>query len=224
MARSPSRRSTTRRGALGIALGALSVLSVLSILSVLGACVSPGSPPGSPGSGPAGTPPLGRPRLSLGGSRRVVRYTEAIKQISLRGGRLGWGGLTVGMSYHDAELVTGRKLPPLGDVPRDMLCGYSAIESELMGLRLGLDFDSHASEGHLKAIWLPLASSEGDLSTPEIAAALKARFPKLRYVPSPHAPDLAESANPRPLYQIENGAMFFVDPRRGIYFGEICVD
>lgn|GEM_PF-4104692 len=214
MDRSPSRRSTTRRSAAGLALTAL---------CFLGACVSPG-PASQPGPGPGGAPPSGRPRLSLGGPRRVVRYTEAIRQISLRGGRLGWGGLTVGMSYHDAELVTGRKLPSLGEAPRDMLCGYSEVESEALGQPLHLEFDSHASEGHLKAIWLPLASPEGDLSAREIAAALRARFPKLRYVPSPHAPDLAESVNPRPLYQIENGAMFFVDPRRGIYFGEICVD
>lgn len=133
------------------------------------------------------------------------------------------------MSFHDAELVTGRKLPPLGSAPRDMLCGDSSVESEVLGQRLLLEFDSRASEGRLRAIWLPLASPPGDpdrseLSTLEIARALKARFPKLRYVPSPHAPDLAEAANPRPLYQIENGAMFFVDPRRGIYFGEICMD
>jgi hypothetical protein len=128
------------------------------------------------------------------------------------------------MSFHDAELVTGRKLPRLGEASRDMLCGYSAVESEALGQPLQLEFDSRASEGQLKAIWLPLASPEGAPSALEIAAALKARFPKLRYVPSPHAPDLAESVNPRPLYQIENGAMFFVDPRRGIYFGEICVD
>src|SRR5262249_10511233 len=139
----------------------------------------------------------GGPRISFGGSRRYFRYTEAIKQISLRGGRLGWGGLIVGMSYHDAELVTGRKLPPLGSAPKDALCGDSEVDSEVMGLRLGLEFDSHAAEGRLRAIWLPLASPEGDLSTQEIARALKARFPKLRYVPSPHEPGLTESANPR---------------------------
>ncbi len=196
----------------------------LTALCLLSGCVTPG-PASPPGPGPGGVPPPGRPRLSLGGPRHVVRYTEAIRQISLRGGRLGWGGLTVGMSYHDAELVTGRRLPSLGEAPKDMLCGYSSVESEALGQPLRLEFDSHASEGHLKAIWLPLASPEGEpLSTLEIARALKARFPKLRYVPSPHAPDLAESANPRPLYQIENGAMLFVDPRRGLYFGEICVD
>lgn len=215
MDRSPSRRSTTRKGAaLGFAL------------CVLGACVSPGSaPPSGPEPGPRNGPSSGRPRIGFGGPRRFFRPAEAIRQISLRGGRLGWGGLTVGMSFHDAELVTGNKLPPLGSAPRDLLCGYSNVESEVMGQPLRLEFDSRASEGHLKAIWLTLASPGGEpLSAQEIAAALKARFPKLRYVPSPHAPDLAESANPRPLYQIENGAMFFVDPRRGIYFGEICVD
>jgi hypothetical protein len=154
-----------------------------------------------------------------------LRYVEAIKQISLRAGHLGWGGLEVGMSFHQAELAASRRLPSLGSASRDMLCGYAELEAEALRQPLRLDFDTRGrEEGRLKAIWLPLASPAGELSALEIVRVLKARFPELQYVPSPHAPDLAESVNPRPLYQLGKSGMFFVDPRRGIYFGEICVD
>jgi hypothetical protein len=220
MARSPSRRSTTRarRAAPGLGL----------LLGLLGACASPGpvpqpGPPPGPMSGPNG-PPAGLPRFGLGGPRSL-RYTEAIRQISLHGGRLGWGGLEVGMTFHEAELVVGRKLPSLGSSPPDMLCGYYSLETEVLRQPLRLELGSRRDEGRLKAIWLPLASPDGELSTLDVVRVLKARFPELEYVPSPHAPEVAESVNRRPLYRLgKSGMMFFVDPRRGIYFGEICVD
>jgi hypothetical protein len=217
MARSPSRRSTTRarRAAPGLAL------CLALLLGLLGACVSPG--PG-PSSGPVGGPSAGLPRFGLGGPRSL-RYTEAIRQISLHGGHLGWGGLEVGMTFHEAELVAGRKLPSLGSSPPDMLCGYYSLETEVLRQPLRLELGSRRDEGLLKAIWLPLASPDGELGTLDIVRVLKARFPELEYVPSPHAPEVAESVNRRPLYRLgKSGMMFFIDPRRGIYFGEICVD
>jgi hypothetical protein len=154
----------------------------------------------------------------------VLRYTDAIKQISLRNGHLGWGGLEIGMSLHDAELVVRKRLPSLAGAPRDELCGYYTLEAQVLGQPLHLEIDGRGEEGRLKAIWLPLASPAGELGTPDVVRALKARFPNLRYLPSPHEPELAESANPRPLYQLTPVELIFVVPREGLYFGEICVD
>jgi hypothetical protein len=213
------RTRKTRRAGPGLGL----------LLALLGACASPGGPVPQPGpapgpvGGPAGS--AGLPRFGLGGPRSL-RYTDAIRQISLKGGHLGWGGLQVGMTYHEAELVVGRELPPLGSSPPDMLCGYSSVEAEALRQPLRLEFGSRREEGRLKAIWLPLAGPEGEPpGRQEIVSALKARFPQLEYVPSPHDPEAAESVNPRPLYRLgKSGMMFFVDPRRGLYFGEICID
>jgi hypothetical protein len=210
MARSPSRRRTTR---LGLALGTLGALSVAALL---GGCAS---------RGPIGVPPGGEPGFPGGASGgRYPRYTEPIKQISRRAGHLGWGGVEVGMTFHQAELAVGRHLPALGSASQDVLCGYYTLETGVLGEPLRLEFDAKGGESRLKAIWLPLVNRAGELSTPEMVRALKARFPDLRYQPSPHAPDIAEAANPRPLYRLEKGGMFFVDPRQGIYFGEICID
>ena len=196
------------------------LVSILALAVLAGACVSPG--PG-PGAGPGGGARPGF-RIRAGQGGRVLRYTDAIKQISLRAGRLGWGGLEVGMSFHDAELVVRKRLPSLAGAPRDELCGYYNLDAEVLGQRLRLEVDGEAREGRLKAIWLPLASPAGELSTLDVVRALKARFPNLRYLPSPHEPDLAESANPRPLFQVTPVEMIFVVPREGLYFGEICVD
>jgi len=163
-------------------------------------------------------------RIRAGQGGRVLRYTDAIKQISLRSGRLGWGGLEVGMSFHDAELVVRKRLPRLGSAPQDELCGYYALEAEVLGQPLRVEFDTRVGESRLKAIWLPLESPSGDLSTLDIIRVLKQRFPDLRYLPSPHEPDLAESVNQRPLFAVGKNELIFVDSRRGLYFGEICVD
>jgi hypothetical protein len=173
------------------------------LLGLLGACAS---------SGPVQRFP------------RLPRYIEPIKQISLRAGHLGWGGVEIGMSFRQVERAIRQRLPSLGSAAQDELCGYYTLETKVLKQPLRLEFDAKGGESRLAAIWLPLANPAGELSTLEIARALKARFPDLRYLPSPHAPDLAESVNPRPLYRGQDGRMFFVDPRQGVYFGEICVD
>jgi hypothetical protein len=169
----------------------------------------------------------GAPDVGHGG--RYPRSIEPIKQISTRRGHFGWGGVEVGMTFHETELALGRRLPALGSgsagVSEDELCNDYSLETALMRQSLRLEFDGKGGEGRLKAIWLPLFDRAGALSTPEIVRALRERFPELRYVPSPHAPDLAESANPRPLFQVPGvDGMIFVDPAQGLYFGEICMD
>jgi len=155
---------------------------------------------------------------------RFPRPVDSVRQISLRKGRLGWGGLEIGMTFHQAELVLGRRLPALGSATRDELCGTYPLEVELMQQPLRLEFSAEAGESYLQAIWLSLVSRAGPPSRDDTVAALRARFPKLEYVPSPHEPNLPEEKNPQPLYRLpEGGGMIFVQ-RGGIYFGEVCVD
>jgi hypothetical protein len=211
MGKSRSRRSTTS-------------VALCVLVLFLGACASRGP---VPRPGPAPGPTAGQPPNlpGTGGFRgRFPRYTEAIKQISLRAGHLGWGGLEAGMTFRQAELVVGKRLPPLGSSSPDVLCGDYTVEVEVLRQPLRLEFDGRGGESRLKAIWLALANPSGELSVLEIARALKARFPDLEYVPSPYAPDLAESVNPKPLYRLGKSGMIFIDPRQGVYFGEICVD
>lgn len=130
------------------------------------------------------------------------------------------------MTFRQAELVLGRRLPALGSATQDQLCGYYHLETELMGQPLRLEFSAEAGESRLQAIWLPLQSRAGMATRNDIVEALHGRFPEIRYIPSPFAPDLAEAENPRPLYgTAPGGGMIFVQPEAGgIYFGQICVD
>jgi hypothetical protein len=128
------------------------------------------------------------------------------------------------MTFRQVERAVGQHLPSLGSAAQDELCGYYTLETRVLKQPLRLEFDAKGGESRLAAIWLPLANPAGEPSVLDIARALKARFPDLRYLPSPHAPDLAESVNPRPLYRGQDGRTFFIDPRQGVYFGEICVD
>ncbi len=196
--------------------------AVLPLLVLMAAaCAGGGGPGPAPGGPPPGPPPAGAEDEPAG---RFPRSIDAVRQITLRKGRLGWGGFEVGMTFRQAELVLGRRLPALGSATQDELCGYYHLEVEVMRQPLRLEWSADAGESHLQALWLPLQSRSGPPGRNEIVAALHARFPKLEHIPSPHEPDLPEEKNPQPLYRVqEGGGMIFVQPG-GIYFGEVCVD
>lgn len=197
--------------------------AVLLLALTAAACASdrkPAPPAPAPPPGPSSVPEPGGDDLGV----RFPRSVDAVRQITLRKGRLGWGGLEIGMTFRQAERALGRRLPELDSAEKDDLCGYYPLEAELMRQAVRLEFATEAGESHLQAIWLPLASRAGSASRGDIVAALHARFPKLEYIPSPHEPDVPEEKNPQPLYRLaEGGGMIFVQPG-GIYFGEVCVD
>lgn len=201
-------------------------LAVILLISLIAACAS--------GRGPAqGSPPVGGtsapPPSTIPGQGPSVRFprsVDAIHQITLRRGRLGWGGLEEGMTFEQAERALGQRLPALGSASQDQLCGYYHLETELMGQPLRLEFSAEAGESRLQAIWLPLTSRAGRPSRDQIVEALHARFPELEYLPSQFAPDVPEAENPRPMYRtVTGGGMIFVQPELGgVYLGQICVD
>ena len=173
---------------------------------------------------PHSPPPVGSEDQPAISAIPFPRSIDAIRQITLRKGRLGWGGLEVGMTFRQAELVLGHRLPALGSADKDELCGIYPLETDLMRQSLRLEYSAEAGDSHLQALWLPLHGRSGTPGRDTIVAALRARFPKLEHVPSPHAPDLPEEKNPQPLYRVpDGGGMIFVQPG-GVYFGEICVD
>lgn len=194
------------------------VLPLLGLIAV--ACAGGG------GTGPVSGPPISPPPVGSEDQPAIPfpRSIDAIRQITLRKGRLGWGGLEVGMTFRQAELVLGHRLPALGSADRDELCGTYPLETDLMRQPLRLEFSAEAGDSHLQAFWLPLHGRSSPPGRDAIVAALRARFPKLEHVPSPHAPDLPEEKNPQPLYRVpDGGGMIFVQPG-GVYLGEICVD
>lgn len=204
------------------------IRKVWGLVLVLGlaGCASPGRGPGPAPPPPPG--PLPGPTPQEGGAAFPRHVVEPIKQMTLRKGRLGWGGVEVGMTFEQAERAIGRRLPALGSASRDELCGWYAVDVEVLRQPLRLEFSAEGGESRLQAIWLLLRSPAGGLRPEPIVRALKARFPGLEYVPSPHAPDLAEASNPKPLYRLAEGtegSLIFVNPAGGgIYFGAICVD
>lgn len=159
-----------------------------------------------------------------GGGGHFPRYVEPIRQIAQVRGRLGWGGFYVGMTLEEAERALGKRLPVF-ESPRDEMCGRHIVEVELRRQKLGLEFAGTGEEAELAALWLVLWNpvGGGEMSTLEIVRSLKARFPGLEYLPSPHD-GKPESINPRPLYRLGEDSFFFVDPETGVYFGDVCVD
>lgn len=150
-------------------------------------------------------------------------YTDPIRDITLHNGRPGYAGLEVGMTFREAEAALGRRLPSLVLDPRESLCGFAAVDVAPRRQPLQLEFDSAGGEnGRLMAIWLLLVDRNGNATTAHTAKALRARFPDLVYVPSRQVPE-PEATNPQPLYRAPGGALFLIDPRLGVYFGNLCL-
>lgn len=190
-------------------------LAPLALALLLAACSTAG--PGEPGARPGELP---------GAGPRFPRYTESIKQIARLRGSLGWGGVWIGSTVRDVERGL-RKPLDLEKAEQDELCGYRAVGVEILDQPLRLEFEGTGDDARLRAIWLLLDGRGRPLDRTALARALKARFPDLAYVPSPHTPDMPEAEAPSPLYRLERigeEGMFWIDPGRGIYFGKICVD
>lgn len=159
------------------------------------------------------------------GAGRFPRSTEPVKQIArLRGGDLGWGGVWIGSTAREVERTLGRRLTELATAEPDALCGYRSVGIEILDQPLRLEFEGTGENARLRAIWLLLGARGAPPTREDLTRALEARFPGIEYVPSPHTPDLAEAANPKPLYRLDEDSLFWVDPQRGLYFGKVCVD
>lgn len=141
------------------------------------------------------------------------RYAEPIGQIHLRRGRLGWGGLAVGMSFQEVQRVVGRRLStPAEPGP----CDHREVEAEILDQRLVLRFEGGGETGRLAVIGLALPGA----SARDVAATLEARFPELEPQGGAAAP-----GTPRPLYRLPaagEGGLFLVDPQVGVLFGKVC--
>lgn len=149
-------------------------------------------------------------------------YVEPLREIGLRGGHLGWDGVYVGMTFAEVERSVGRVGAP--DPEPGMLCPLHRTELTVDGQRLGLDFSGTGDDAVLRAITILLEPRIGErFETAAVVDALRDRL-DLDFVPSPHAPRLAEAAVEKPLYRTRNDELVFVNPEAGVAIGAVCVD
>ncbi len=144
--------------------------------------------------------------------------------MTLHDGKPGWGGFQIGMTFREAQAAAGRRLPSLGLEATDPICGYIMVDISPRRQPLRLEFEPGGDTARLKAIWLLLPDLSGRGSAVETVRALRARFPGLVYFVSAQGSSLPEGMSPRPVYRLPGGAQFLVDPRVGVYFGDLCFD
>lgn len=154
---------------------------------------------------------------------RLTPYDDALRQVNLRRGNLGWDGLYVGMTRDQVERTIGQRLG--GVQPRsedDPVCAdrYDAGVAYLDN-RLDLSFDGSTQSARLLSITLFLPPG---FSARDVAGRLKQAIRRLEWVPSRHAPNLPEEQVAKPLYRAPGGGLVFVNPERGVSLGEVCVD
>lgn len=154
-----------------------------------------------------------------GAPRRVTPYDEALRQVHLRGGKLAWDGLEVGMTRRQVERALGQRLPA-ADGP-DELCADYYVAAEAHGQRLGLVFRGPTEGARLRAIGVLLP---GGFDMEAVVAGLRARLPEMRWVPSRHQPEAAEHELRNRLYEVAEAGVVFVNPDGGFQIGDVCVD
>ncbi len=162
------------------------------------------------GSVPAGSPDAGR--------------LEPLRQLHERRGRLGWDGLVLGMSYREVEVAVGKRLPPAVEPERLLGCEKPALRVEVLGTPLDLEMSGTTEESRLVAVFVVLTSPERPLDGAALRAAVRARIDGLEFVPGRHEPDTPEEASRNTVYRTPAGGLVFVNPDRGVYFGDVCID
>jgi hypothetical protein len=149
-------------------------------------------------------------------------YLAPLSEVDLRGGRVGWDGVTVGMTFRDVERRVGRLAAPAA--APELLCPHHRADVVVDGQPLGLEFSGTGDDAVLRAILIPLAPRLGEsFDTRAVVGALRDRL-DLAFVPSPHAPRAAEGEVEKPLYRTRSDELVFVDPEAGVAIGEVCVD
>lgn len=159
---------------------------------------------------PAGSPDAGR----LG----------PLRQLHERRGRLGWDGLVLGMSYREVEVAVGKHLPPAVEPERLLGCEKPALRVEVLGTPLDLEMSGTTEESRLVAVFVVLTSPERPLDGAALRAAVRARIDGLEFVPSRHEPETPEEASRNTVYRTPGGVHVFLNPDRGVYFGDLCID
>lgn len=149
-------------------------------------------------------------------------YVEPLSEIELRGGRLAWDGVAVGMTFAQVERAIGPLASP--DPLPGLLCALHHADATVDGQRLGLEFSGIGRDAALRSITVRLEPRIGEVfETAQVVAALRSRL-ELAFVPSPHAPRRAETEVEKPLYRTRSDELVFVDPAAGVVIGEVCVD
>lgn len=149
-------------------------------------------------------------------------YLEPLSEVGLRGGRLGWDGVSIGMTLRDVEREVGRLAAPAA--APELLCPHHRTDVIVDGQPLGLEFSGLGDDAVLRVILIPLEPRIGEsFDTRAVVGALRDRL-DLAFVPSPHAPRLGEAEVEKPLYRTESNELVFVNPEAGVAIGEVCVD
>ncbi len=159
---------------------------------------------------------------ATGAGGRILPYDEALRQVHERGDSLAFGGLRVGMSRDEVERELGSRLPPFPAA--DPLCDYHYLPPvEYLGHELGLAFTGTTRSARLASITI-LIPGGAPFDAPVLVDRLESRLGPLELIPSNNAYGQGPHQMRRPAFRTENGGTVFLNPDRGISFGEVCYD
>ena len=136
---------------------------------------------------------------SVAATLALAQATDPIAPLEVVKGRLGWGGLDLGMSLVQLERKVGGTLAI--DARRDQpVCSAYASGAELGGLNVVLGFPSARPGARLESMWIQFEGYQVAASAADLTAALREHVPGATYVPS--AAGVDEADDPRPTYAV----------------------
>ena len=150
-------------------------------------------------------------------------WHSAIEAVNVDLDRLGWKGIHLQDTIESVETTLGHELTLLElGAP---VCGTYWADITYEGMTLSLQFESPNPDAELESIFIPISPYGGDKD--ELVNRLKSEIPSLVYSPSIYEPDLPESENPIPCYELPDDHYYAVllKPEEGMYITiTLCID
>lgn len=154
------------------------------------------------------------------GPGRVGPHDAVLRQVHERGGKLGWDGLQVGMTFAEVERAVGERLPsPTG--PDEICTDRYWTSASLLRQELTLSFTGSTQSARLASITIQLP---GGFEPASLVPRLESRLGPLEFIPSLHEPTLGPTQIAKPLYRTRHGGLIFLFPQSGIAIGDVCYD
>lgn len=148
---------------------------------------------------------------------------EPVRQLHQERGGLAWDGLPLGITLREVERLVGRALPVPTPAGAGSSCGRPGVEVEVEGTRLRLELSGTDDASRVLAMWVLLARRGQTLEPASLERAVRARLPDLRRAPPGSSQRHPAGTVPGLLYELAGGNRVLLDPRRGVYFGDLCL-
>jgi hypothetical protein len=145
---------------------------------------------------------LGVAGALLAGSLLAQATETPLARLGVAGGKVGWDGVTLGMSSVQAERRTGVTLAMQENRGAAATCRAYVVTVERGTLRLTLGFPSSKPGAKLQSLYVHFEGYQVTAKQDALMRELKEKVPGATYLPPDLTPPPSEATDPAPSYLI----------------------